>query len=121
MTTHEVSDKAPISRAMTGVAVASSVWSTAAMNMGSITALKSARNCWRVVSPSATAGQRADPLRRLHEQAAQPAVGRRVLRAFVPELVEAHARKVERRRRDGQRQRAREMGREMACGGEHQV
>src|SRR5262245_22014881 len=45
---HDVSRSPPRLAAIAGVAVARSVWSTAAMNMGRNTATKRLRNCARV-------------------------------------------------------------------------
>ncbi len=49
---HEVSRNPPSEAAIAGVAVASSVWSTAAMNIGRNTATKRVRNSSRVTVPS---------------------------------------------------------------------
>ena len=53
---HEVSRKPPSEAAIAGVAVASSVWSTAAMNIGRNTAAKRLRNCARVTTAPGAPG-----------------------------------------------------------------
>src|SRR5262245_57643083 len=50
---HDVSRRPPSEAAIAGVAVASSVWSTAAMHIGRNTAAKRLRNCARVTGDAA--------------------------------------------------------------------